>query len=127
VECRGARLETIFPRRGSASEELGKARKNEAAARAVIMTGAFRTFGIIEDGVKAVKEKRPAESISYADTAYRSGVQIGRACRGEPERSPASGSLEVGVVTGVDLDHSPRLDELRNHHGKPGFECRRFV
>jgi hypothetical protein len=42
-----------------------------AAARAAEVTGAFRTLGLFRTGEGRVKEKRPAESITYAETAYR--------------------------------------------------------
>src|SRR6266508_4061137 len=69
-EC-GARFETPPRCRGWASEEAGRTRRNRAATRAAAKTGAFRTPGLLRTREAGVKKKRPEESNTYANTAYR--------------------------------------------------------
>jgi hypothetical protein len=65
-----------------------------AAARAAEVTDAFRTIRLLRTGQVVVKEKRSAESISYATTAYRvrrvqKAIPTGDS---DPTLSPATGT-----------------------------------
>src|SRR5688500_5527453 len=117
-----------LPRREAASREAGTARRtNKAAAKAAAITGAFRTTRLLEVRVRAVKQKRPAESRSYAVSAYGCRSREISADDSRARVSRGLPPLEIAVVPGIDLDPGSGLDELRNHHLKPGFERRRLV